>query len=198
MLHYSFAPRKAGKNMLRKQLVFNRPKSSLKYYFLFHNYLSVLPLQIQQRKMSIFLQVLASSVKASNRAGDLVRDIMKGSDLKIVQKTGEKDLQTLADRSANDCIVGSLKKVFILTVTVSIRIPDYSRDLNTDHLNTRNIWISNFLKFGFTNGLVFKWSVFGFMSYVLDRSFFNTKFSLSSCTSWSPILPKSRIYNVAY
>ena len=62
--------------------------------------------------MSIFLQVLASSVKASNRAGDLVRDIMKGSDLKIVQKTGEKDLQTLADRSANDCIVGSLKKVY--------------------------------------------------------------------------------------
>jgi fructose-1,6-bisphosphatase/inositol monophosphatase family enzyme len=39
---------------------------------------------------------------------------MKNDDLGIVQKTGEKDLQTLADRTANDCIVGSLKKVFDL------------------------------------------------------------------------------------
>jgi len=66
---------------------------------------------------SIFLQVLSASVKATNRAGDLVRDIMKGDDLGIVQKTGEKDLQTLADRTANDCIVGSLKKVsFFISV----------------------------------------------------------------------------------
>ena len=69
---------------------------------------------------SVFLQVLSASVKASNRAGDLVRDIMKGDDLGIVQKTGEKDLQTLADRTANDCIVGSLKKVSSL-----ISIPSF-------------------------------------------------------------------------
>ena len=59
----------------------------------------------------VFLQVLSASVKAADRAGQLVRDIMKKDDLGIVQKTGEKDLQTLADRTANDCIVGSLKKV---------------------------------------------------------------------------------------
>lgn len=55
---------------------------------------------------------MSLAVKASDHAGQLVRDIMmKGTDLGIVQKTGEKDLQTLADRTANDCIVGSLKKV---------------------------------------------------------------------------------------
>jgi len=53
-------------------------------------------------------------IKATDRAGQLVRHIMKNDDLGIVQKTGEKDLQTLADRTANDCIVGSLKKVFDL------------------------------------------------------------------------------------
>lgn len=64
----------------------------------------------------VFLQVLSASVKATDRAGQLVRDIMKRKDdLAIVQKTGEKDLQTLADRTANDCIVGSLKKVPVLT-----------------------------------------------------------------------------------
>ena len=70
------------------------------------------------RKMShpsVFLQVMSVAVKATDHAGQLIRDIMmKGSDLGIVQKTGEKDLQTLADRTANDCIVGSLKKVFKL------------------------------------------------------------------------------------
>jgi fructose-1,6-bisphosphatase/inositol monophosphatase family enzyme len=64
---------------------------------------------------SVFLQVMSVAVKATDHAGQLIRDIMmKGSDLGIVQKTGEKDLQTLADRTANDCIVGSLKKVFKL------------------------------------------------------------------------------------
>jgi Inositol monophosphatase family len=72
--------------------------------------------QVIYRRMSsnsVFLQVLSASVKAADRAGQLVRDIMKQDDLGIVQKTGEKDLQTLADRTANDCIVGSLKKVCI-------------------------------------------------------------------------------------
>jgi len=59
----------------------------------------------------MFLQVMSVAVKATDFAGKLIRDVMKGNDLGIVQKTGEKDLQTLADRTANDCIVGSLKKV---------------------------------------------------------------------------------------
>lgn len=49
---------------------------------------------------------------AADKAGDVVRGIMKGGNLEIVEKTGANDLQTAADRIANDIIVGSLKKGF--------------------------------------------------------------------------------------
>jgi len=49
---------------------------------------------------------------ATNKAGTLIRDIMSGGKLDIVEKTGADDLQTVADRSANDLICGSLKKAF--------------------------------------------------------------------------------------
>ena len=39
----------------------------------------------------------------------------------------------------------------------------YSGYLNTDLLNTGNISILNFLKFGFQNGSLFKWSVWGYV-----------------------------------
>ena len=92
------------------------PKINFLFLLIFHLiiFLFCLKNQVLHRTMSthsIFLQVLSASVKATDRAGQLVRDIMKNEDLGIVQKTGEKDLQTLADRTANDCIVGSLKKV---------------------------------------------------------------------------------------
>jgi len=57
-------------------------------------------------------QVLASSVAIADRAGDIIREIMKKGDLGIVEKTGKNDLQTEADRSAQNCIVASLRKQF--------------------------------------------------------------------------------------
>merc|ERR1719461_2457014 len=59
-----------------------------------------------------FLQVLAASVTAVNKAGDLIRDIMAGGKLDIVEKENANDLQTKADRMANDLLCGSLKTAF--------------------------------------------------------------------------------------
>jgi len=59
--------------------------------------------------------VLASSVKISKTAGRIIKDIMSGGDLKIVDKStdgGPADPQTLADRSAQWLIVNSLQKKF--------------------------------------------------------------------------------------
>lgn len=58
------------------------------------------------------LQVLASSVAIADRAGQIVRDVMAGGKLGIVEKTGKNDLQTEADRSAQNCILASLAKQF--------------------------------------------------------------------------------------
>jgi len=57
-----------------------------------------------------FSTILGTSIKAANHAGKMVRDIMKGGDLSIVEKTGANDLQTAADRAANDIILGSLMR----------------------------------------------------------------------------------------
>lgn len=59
-----------------------------------------------------FLQVLATSVTVIDRAGQAVRSILAGGKLDIVEKTGADDLQTKADRHANDLLCGSLKKAF--------------------------------------------------------------------------------------
>jgi len=61
---------------------------------------------------TILTQVLASSVAIADKAGEIVRDIMKKGELGIVEKTGENDLQTQADRSAQNCIIASLAKQF--------------------------------------------------------------------------------------
>lgn len=54
------------------------------------------------------LRVLASSVRIADRAGDIIREIMAKGKLGIVEKTGKDDLQTEADRSAQNCILASL------------------------------------------------------------------------------------------
>ena len=61
---------------------------------------------------TILTQVLASSVAIADKAGEIVRDIWKNGDLGIVEKTGKDDLQTQADRSAQNCIIASLAKQF--------------------------------------------------------------------------------------
>ncbi|TRY61653.1 hypothetical protein TCAL_12951 [Tigriopus californicus] len=57
-------------------------------------------------------QILANAVCVSNKASAIVREIMASGQLGVVEKTGLDDLQTKADRSAQDCIVSSLKANF--------------------------------------------------------------------------------------
>jgi len=57
-------------------------------------------------------RLVSSSVSIVDRAGDIIREIMAKGDLGIVEKTGKNDLQTQADRSAQNCIVASLLKQF--------------------------------------------------------------------------------------
>ncbi len=49
--------------------------------------------EIKMETQSPFLQILALSVAAADKAGDLVRNIMAGGSLGIVEKTGADDLQ---------------------------------------------------------------------------------------------------------
>ena len=43
--------------------------------------------------ISHFNTILGTSIKAANHAGKMVRDVMQGGDLGIVEKTGADDLQ---------------------------------------------------------------------------------------------------------
>ncbi|KAL3116177.1 hypothetical protein niasHT_002301 [Heterodera trifolii] len=66
-------------------------------------------------KACLLTRLVASSVRLSEAAGAIIKDIMKSGDLKIVNKdqTGQmKDLQTEADRSAQICIERSLRAKF--------------------------------------------------------------------------------------
>jgi len=57
-------------------------------------------------------RILASSVAIADRAGQIVRDVWARGQLGIEEKTGKDDLQTEADRSAQNCIVASLARQF--------------------------------------------------------------------------------------
>ncbi|XP_037956144.1 3'(2'),5'-bisphosphate nucleotidase 1-like [Teleopsis dalmanni] len=64
-------------------------------------------------KMTVptIMRVMALSITTANRAGTIIRDVMKKGNLNIVEK-GKDDLQTEADRSAQRCIIASLTKEF--------------------------------------------------------------------------------------
>ncbi|RWS24758.1 3'(2'):5'-bisphosphate nucleotidase 1-like protein [Leptotrombidium deliense] len=61
--------------------------------------------------MSLLIRLIAASVSVSNKAGMIIRDIMRRGELNVVDK-GINDLQTEADRSAQRLIVSSLTRVF--------------------------------------------------------------------------------------
>ena len=61
-------------------------------------------------KKEIFWKLL--SFAAADKAGEAIRDILKSDKLDIVEKTGADDLQTKADRYANDLLCASIKKAF--------------------------------------------------------------------------------------
>lgn len=62
-------------------------------------------------KVPLVLRIVSASVAVANRAGNIIREIMKKGELGIVEK-GLNDLQTEADRSAQECIMASLAKQF--------------------------------------------------------------------------------------
>ncbi|XP_063981836.1 3'(2'),5'-bisphosphate nucleotidase 1 [Diachasmimorpha longicaudata] len=59
----------------------------------------------------LITRLIASSVTAAAQAGKIIRDVMNKGELNIVEK-GENDLQTEADRSAQNCIIESLTRLF--------------------------------------------------------------------------------------
>ena len=61
---------------------------------------------------SVLLRVLSLSVKVSEKAADVVRKIMSSGDLGILDKGGQRNLQTKADREAEKLIRASLLSRF--------------------------------------------------------------------------------------
>ncbi|KAF7487601.1 Putative bisphosphate nucleotidase [Sarcoptes scabiei] len=59
------------------------------------------------KNVSLIMRIISSSVCISEKAGSIIRDIMKAGNLNIVDK-GLNDMQTEADRSSEKCIVKSL------------------------------------------------------------------------------------------
>uniref|UniRef100_A0A0A9XDR7 3'(2'),5'-bisphosphate nucleotidase 1 n=1 Tax=Lygus hesperus TaxID=30085 RepID=A0A0A9XDR7_LYGHE len=59
----------------------------------------------------VLLRLLATSYSASAKAGQIVRDVMAKGDMGIIDK-GKDDLQTLADTSAQRCIIAALSNSY--------------------------------------------------------------------------------------
>lgn len=58
------------------------------------------------------MRLVASAYCVAERAGSIVRKVLHSGELEIVEKTGANDLQTLADRLAQQSICASLAKRF--------------------------------------------------------------------------------------
>ncbi|XP_078505929.1 3'(2'),5'-bisphosphate nucleotidase 1 isoform X2 [Lissotriton helveticus] len=66
---------------------------------------------------SVLMRVVASAYAVADNAGKLVRSIMTGGDLDVVEKSGADDLQTKADRVVQKSICTSLARKFpLLTI----------------------------------------------------------------------------------
>ncbi|ESN90632.1 hypothetical protein HELRODRAFT_70686 [Helobdella robusta] len=63
---------------------------------------------------SMLLRLIASSITIANRSGNIIREVMSGGNLQIVDKVlfGINDLQTEADRRVQKCILASLHHKF--------------------------------------------------------------------------------------
>ncbi|CAD6191419.1 unnamed protein product [Caenorhabditis auriculariae] len=89
-------------------------------------------------------RLVASSVRVSETAGGIIKSVMAGGDLKIVDKSefGEpSDPQTEADRRAQFCIVQSLQKHFsqlniIGEEDITSAVPDVELGYSLDVLRT--------------------------------------------------------------
>ncbi|XP_041814021.1 3'(2'),5'-bisphosphate nucleotidase 1 [Chelmon rostratus] len=61
---------------------------------------------------AVVMRLLASAYSVAEKAGSIVRKVLHSGELGIVEKTGANDLQTLADRLAQQSICASLAKHF--------------------------------------------------------------------------------------
>ncbi|XP_062266882.1 3'(2'),5'-bisphosphate nucleotidase 1 isoform X3 [Platichthys flesus] len=60
----------------------------------------------------VIMRLMASAHSVAEKAGSIVRKVLHSGDLGIVEKTGANDLQTLADRLAQQSICASLSRRF--------------------------------------------------------------------------------------
>ncbi|XP_065257157.1 3'(2'),5'-bisphosphate nucleotidase 1 isoform X2 [Emys orbicularis] len=61
---------------------------------------------------TVLMRLMASAYSVAHRAGTIVRNVMAGGDLGIVEKCGPNDLQTKADRLVQMSICSSLARKF--------------------------------------------------------------------------------------
>nr|XP_021324071.1 3'(2'),5'-bisphosphate nucleotidase 1 isoform X1 [Danio rerio] len=61
---------------------------------------------------AVLMRLVASAHAVAEKAGTIVRRVLKSGELGIVEKTGANDLQTLADRLVQKSICASLSKSF--------------------------------------------------------------------------------------
>ncbi|XP_056283341.1 3'(2'),5'-bisphosphate nucleotidase 1 [Pseudoliparis swirei] len=61
---------------------------------------------------AVVMRLVASAYTAAEKAGTIVRKVLHSGELGIVEKTGANDLQTLADRLAQQSICASLSRCF--------------------------------------------------------------------------------------
>ncbi|XP_063350944.1 3'(2'),5'-bisphosphate nucleotidase 1 isoform X1 [Pelmatolapia mariae] len=61
---------------------------------------------------AVVMRLVASAYAVAEKAGTIVRKVLHSGELGIVEKTGANDLQTLADRLAQQSICSSLSKRF--------------------------------------------------------------------------------------
>ncbi|KAM6914916.1 3'(2'),5'-bisphosphate nucleotidase 1 [Xenentodon cancila] len=61
---------------------------------------------------AVVMRLVASAYKVAEKAGAIVRKVLHSGELGIVEKTGANDLQTLADRLAQQSICASLSRHF--------------------------------------------------------------------------------------
>lgn len=61
---------------------------------------------------AVVIRLMASAYAVAEKAGAIVRKVLHSGELGIVEKTGANDLQTLADRLAQQSICASLSRRF--------------------------------------------------------------------------------------
>uniref|UniRef100_A0A8C6KRI6 3'(2'),5'-bisphosphate nucleotidase 1 n=2 Tax=Nothobranchius furzeri TaxID=105023 RepID=A0A8C6KRI6_NOTFU len=70
------------------------------------------PTDLMSGNPAVVMRLVASAYSVAEKAGAIVRKVLHSGELGIVEKTGANDLQTLADRLAQQSICASLSRRF--------------------------------------------------------------------------------------